>query len=75
MRWKMKFTFYATVLLTKMQDNAFFELIIDKAPSFKTLHDSARFIWLLTCEEEVIINALADFVFQCFELRNLTKTQ
>ena len=53
----------------------FFELIIDKAPSFKTLHDSARFIWLLTCEEEVIINALADFVFQCFELRNLTKTQ
>ena len=53
----------------------FFELIIDKAPSFKTLHDSARFIWLLTCEEEVIINALSDFVFQCFELRNLTKTQ
>ena len=49
---------------------SFFEFI-NKAPSFKTPHNSARFIWLLTCEEEVIINAVADFVFQCFELRNL----
>ena len=25
------------------------------------------FIWLLTCEEDVTINALADYVFQCFK--------
>ena len=48
---------------------------IDKTPSFKTLHDSARSIRRLTCEEEVIISALADFVFKCFGLRNLAKTQ
>ena len=52
----------------------FFEFIIDKAHSFKTLSDSARFLWLLTCEEEVIINAL-DFVFQCVWVEELSKTQ
>ena len=28
----------------------------------------------MTCEDTALINALADFVFQCFELKNLETT-
>ena len=59
----MKFIFYVIVLLTIMKGNAFFKYIVDSAPSFITLDYSAKFIWLMTCEDDIVINALADFVF------------
>ena len=53
----------------------FFSVAIDKVPFFRILNDLSKFIWLMTCEDTALINALADFVFQCFELRNLETTQ
>ena len=50
-------------------------VVIDKVPSFRILNDLAKFIWVMTCENTVLINALADFVFQRLELRNLETTQ
>ena len=44
----------------------FFKYIVDRAPSFRTLDDSAKLIWLMTCEDDIVMNALADFVFKCF---------
>ena len=61
------FSCYVIVLLIK--------LVIDKVPSFRILNDLAKFIWLMTCEDTSLINALADFVVQCFELRNLETMQ
>ena len=43
-----------------------FKSIVDKAPSFRTLNDSAKLIWLMTCEDDIIINALADFCISVF---------
>ena len=41
----------------------FFKYIVDIAPSFITLDYSDKLIWLMTCEDDIVINALADFVF------------
>ena len=46
-------------------------VVIDKVPSFRILNDLAKFIWVMPCENTVLINALAYFVFQRLELRNL----
>ena len=32
-------------------------------------YDITKVIWLMTCEDGIVINALADFVFRCFEIR------
>ena len=42
--------------------------------TFSTLNDSVKLIWLMTCED-IIINTLADFVFQCFKMRKYAITQ
>ena len=52
-----------------MERKCFFKLIVDKTTSFRTHNDSAKLIRLMTCEDNFVINTLADFVFQCFEMR------
>ena len=52
----------------------FFKYIVDSASSFRTLDDSAKLIWLMTCEDGIVINALADFVYKCFEMRKCAIT-
>ena len=52
----------------------FFKYIVDSAPSFRTLDDLAKLIWLMTCEDDIVINALADFVYKCFEMRKCAIT-
>ena len=52
----------------------FFRYIVGSAPSFRTLDDSAKLIWLMTCEDDIVINALADFVYKCFEMRKCAIT-
>ena len=47
----------------------FFKSIVDSAPSFRTLDDSVKLIWHMTCDDDIVINALADFVYKCFEMR------
>ena len=54
---------------------SFFKFIVDKTPCFRTLDDSAKLIWLMTCEDEIVINTLADFVYQCFQMRKCAITQ
>ena len=46
----------------------YFKYIVDSAPSFRTLDDSAKLIWIMTCEDDIVINALTDFVYKCFEM-------
>ena len=70
----MKFIFYVIDLLTIMKGNSFFKYIVDSAPSFRTLDDSAKLIWLMTCEDDIVVNALADFVYKCFEMRKCAIT-
>ena len=65
----MKFIFYVIVQPTILKENVFLKLIADKAPSFSTLNDSAKLIWLMTCEDNIVVNALADFIFLCFKMR------
>ena len=52
----------------------FFKYIVDSVPSLRTLDDSAKLIWLMTCEDDIVTNALADFVYKCFEMRNCAIT-
>ena len=33
--------------------------------------NSAKMIWLMSCEDTDIIQKLADFVYKCFSLRNI----
>ena len=75
MLWKMKFIFLCNCSAYQTLRQRFFSVVIDKVPSFRILNDLAKFIWLMTCEDTALINALADFVVQCFELRNLETTQ
>ena len=49
----------------------FFKYIKDLVPSFNTLDDSAKMIWLMSCEDTDIIQKLANFVYKCFSLRNI----
>ena len=51
-----------------------FKYIVDSAPSFRTLDDSAKLIWLMSCEDDIVINVLADFVYKCFEMRKFAIT-
>ena len=66
---KKKFIFYVIVLLTINKGNSFFKYIVDSAPSFRILDESAKLIWPMTCEDDIVINALADFVYKFFEMR------
>ena len=52
----------------------FFKYIVDSAPSFRTLDGSAKLIWLMTCEDDIVINALADFIYKGFEMRKCAIT-
>ena len=58
-----------TFFISMTLDGKYIKYIKDLFPSFNTLDDSAKMIWLMSCEDTDIIQKLADFVYKCFSLR------
>lgn len=36
--------------------------------NFDILNDNQQFVWLLSCEDEIVCNALFVFVYRCFDI-------
>ena len=38
--------------------------------NFKLLNDNQKFIWLMSCEDTIVLNAFAKYLLDCYELRS-----
>lgn len=61
--------FLSSCSLYNSERDIFFQYVTDKVHNFNSLDASSKMIWLMTCEDLDIIDAFANFVHTCFNLR------
>ena len=49
---------------------SFLEFIVKHCTNFRFLDKDQQFIWLLSCEDKLVCNALSTYVHLCFHLNN-----